>query len=154
LTHEIGLIPNIVFISLKYFFLVILYLFIFLVIRAIYRDVASPAAEAASPRGSRRKKREPHPQLVVVAGDRNLGARYDLPDDLLIGRAQGSSIVLEDTYASQQHARVYSQGDSFCVEDLGSTNGTYVNGRKISYPLELRPGDRIKIGKTVFEFYV
>ena len=148
------MIPNIVFIALKYFFLVLLYVFIILVIRAIYKDARAPGADNAAQRGARRKKREFKPQLVVLAADRNLGARYRLSEELVIGRAEGSGILLDDTYASQQHARVFSQGESFFVEDLGSTNGTYVNGRKISYALELRPGDRIKIGKTVFEYCV
>lgn len=144
------MIPNVVFIVLRYVFLALLYLFLILVIRAIYRDVRGPADEGAKSR--RKKKKEVKPQLVVVAADRNLGARYKLDDSVSVGRAESCGILLDDTYASQQHARVYRNADAFFVEDLGSTNGTYVNGRKISYPLELRAGDRIKIGKTVFEF--
>jgi pSer/pThr/pTyr-binding forkhead associated (FHA) protein len=131
------LIPNIVFIGLRYLFVGLLYIFLILVVRAIYRDM--------------RKKKE-QPQLVVITADRNVGARYMLSGEVLIGRAANSSVVIDDTYASQQHARIYASNGAYCVEDLGSTNGTYVNGRKISYPLELRVGDRIKIGKTVFEF--
>jgi pSer/pThr/pTyr-binding forkhead associated (FHA) protein len=59
--------------------------------------------------------------------------------------------VLKDTYASQMHARVFPKGDKFMVEDLGSTNGTYLNGRKVTSGTELLRGDRIKIGKTVLE---
>lgn len=142
------MIPNIVFIGLRYLFIGLLFLFLFLVLRAIYRDISAPDAAARAPR----QKRRDRPHLLVVAADRNLGAKYYLLDDVLIGRAGNSQVVLEDTYASQQHARVYRGDGVFYVEDLGSTNGTYVNGRKISYPLELRQGDRIKIGKTVFEF--
>lgn len=142
------MIPNIVFISLRYLFLGLLFIFLIIVVRAVYRDVNAPAA---APRVSRRKKRE-MPHLLVVAADRNIGARYYLVDDVRIGRAGDCQIVIDDTYASQQHARVREDNGGFVVEDLGSTNGTYVNGRKISYPLELRHGDRIKIGKTVFEF--
>lgn len=142
------MIPNIVFISLRYLFLGLLFIFLIIVVRAVYRDVNAPAA---APRASRRKKRE-MPHLLVVAADRNIGARYYLVDDVRIGRAGDCQIVIDDTYASQQHARVREDNGGFVVEDLGSTNGTYVNGRKISYPLELRHGDRIKIGKTVFEF--
>ena len=144
------MIPNIVFIVIRYFFLALLYVFLILVIRAIYRDIRSPA-QPASNRASRRKKKV-RPQLVVLAANRNLGAKYNLADHVLIGRSPESDVVLDDTYASEQHARIFRNEDSFFVEDLGSTNGTYVNGRKISYPLELRPEDRIKIGKTVFEF--
>jgi pSer/pThr/pTyr-binding forkhead associated (FHA) protein len=117
-------------------------------VRAIYKDIRQPEA---APRSSRRKKKE-QPQLIVITADRNVGARYMLTDEIRVGRADNSDILIDDTYASQQHARIYSNEESYYVEDLGSTNGTYVNGRKTPHPLELRPGDRIKIGKTVFEF--
>jgi pSer/pThr/pTyr-binding forkhead associated (FHA) protein len=144
------LIPNVVFIALRYVFIGLLYVFLILVVRAIYRDMRQPEAAA---RPARRKKKE-IPQLVVITADRNVGTRYMLTEELRVGRAASSNILIDDTYASQQHARIYSSNGGFYVEDLGSTNGTYVNGRKISYPLELRIGDRIKIGKTVFEFRV
>lgn len=143
------MIPNIVFIALRYVFIGLLYVFLILVVRAIYRDMRQPEGR---PRSARRKKKKAQPQLIVITADRNVGSRYALTDDVSVGRAAGCSILIDDTYASQQHARIYSEAESFYVEDLGSTNGTYVNGRKISYPLELRVGDRIKIGKTVFEF--
>jgi pSer/pThr/pTyr-binding forkhead associated (FHA) protein len=141
-------IPNAVFVVLRYVFIGLLFLFLVFLLRAIYKDIKSPEGTGRPAR--RRKKDMPH--LVVVTADRNIGAKYYLVDDIHIGRSASSHIVIDDTYASQQHARVFDTGGSFHVEDLGSTNGTYVNGRKISYPLELRPGDRIKIGKTVFEF--
>lgn len=143
------MIPNIVFIALRYALLGLLFLFLIFVVRAIYRDVNAPRAAAKAPR--RRKNDMPH--LLLVAGDRNLGAKYYLSGEVSIGRAGGCQVVIDDTYASQQHARVLESGGGFVVEDIGSTNGTYVNGRKLSYPLELRHGDRIKIGKTVFEFH-
>jgi len=143
------LIPNVVFIALRYAFVGFLYVFLVLVVRAIYRDIRQPEAAPKQ----RRKKRE-QPQLIVITADRNVGARYMLSEDLNIGRAANSNVIIDDTYASQQHARIFEHNGTYCVEDLGSTNGTYVNGRKISYPLELRVGDRIKIGKTVFEFRI
>ena len=144
------MIPNVVFIALRYAFIGLLYIFLILVVRAIYRDIRMPEDQA---RPARRKKKE-QPQLIVITADRNVGAKYMLSDEVNIGRAASSDVLIDDTYASQQHARIYPHNDMYCVEDLGSTNGTYVNGRKISYPLELRVGDRIKIGKTVFEFRV
>jgi pSer/pThr/pTyr-binding forkhead associated (FHA) protein len=142
------LIPNIVFIGLRYLFIGLLYIFLILVVRAIYRDIREPSEQPSR----RRKQKREQPQLVVITADRNVGAKYMLSGEILIGRAANSNVIIEDTYASQQHARIYPGNGAYCVEDLGSTNGTYVNGRKISYPLELRLGDRIKIGKTVFEF--
>jgi hypothetical protein len=144
------LIPNAVFIGLRYLFLALMYIFLILVVRAIYRDMREPQQVAVKER--RKKRKRQRPELVVLAAERNQGARYRLHHQLVIGRSEGSDIIIDDTYASQQHARVFPENASCYVEDLGSTNGTYVNGRKISYPLELRPGDRIKIGKTVFEF--
>jgi pSer/pThr/pTyr-binding forkhead associated (FHA) protein len=142
-------IPTIVFVGLRYLFIALLFIFLILVIRAIYRDLRSP--EIREEKRGRKKKKQP-PQLAVVAADRNMGARYRLSGEINIGRDNGAGIVIDDTYASQQHARVFPQGERFMVEDLGSTNGTYVNGRRISYPVELRDGDRVKIGKTVFEY--
>jgi pSer/pThr/pTyr-binding forkhead associated (FHA) protein len=60
-------------------------------------------------------------------------------------------VVLDDSYVSQMHARLFAKGDSYMVEDLGSTNGTYLNRRKVTAPTELRRGDQVKIGKTVLE---
>jgi hypothetical protein len=141
-------IPNIIFIVLRYLFIGLLFLFLLFLVRAIYRDVNAPELAGKA----RRRKRKDMPHLVVVTADRNIGAKYYLVDDVRIGRASNCHIVIDDTYASQQHARVFESNGAFQVEDIGSTNGTYVNGRKISYPLELRQGDRVKIGKTVFEF--
>jgi pSer/pThr/pTyr-binding forkhead associated (FHA) protein len=68
-----------------------------------------------------------------------------------VGRADKCHLVLDDTYVSQVHARIFAKGDSFLVEDLGSTNGTYLNRRRITAPAELHRGDQVKIGKTVME---
>jgi pSer/pThr/pTyr-binding forkhead associated (FHA) protein len=112
------LIPNIVFIGLRYAFVGLMYVFLVLVVRAIYRDIKAPQAPK-----QRRKKRE-QPQLVVITADRNVGARYMLTEDITIGRAANANVIIDDTYASQQHARVYEHNETYCVEDLGSTNGT------------------------------
>jgi pSer/pThr/pTyr-binding forkhead associated (FHA) protein len=79
------------------------------------------------------------------------GKAYDLGDELTIGRAEKCHIVVDDTYVSQVHARFYANGESYFVEDLGSTNGTYLNRRRLTSPAELSRGDRVKIGKTVLE---
>jgi pSer/pThr/pTyr-binding forkhead associated (FHA) protein len=68
-----------------------------------------------------------------------------------MGRAAGCSITVDDTYASQLHARLFQRDGALHVEDLGSTNGTYVNGRKVEAPMPVKPGDRVKVGATVFE---
>ena len=75
----------------------------------------------------------------------------NLDGEITIGRSDKCNLVLDDTYVSQVHARVFARGESVMVEDLGSTNGTYVNRRRITAPAELQRGDQVKIGKTVLE---
>jgi pSer/pThr/pTyr-binding forkhead associated (FHA) protein len=70
---------------------------------------------------------------------------------LQIGRAEACQIRLPDTYVSQFHARIYPRDGAWFVEDLGSTNGTYLNQRRITSPAELRAGDRLRVGKTTLE---
>jgi pSer/pThr/pTyr-binding forkhead associated (FHA) protein len=68
-----------------------------------------------------------------------------------VGRAAGCHVTVDDTYASQLHARVFSRDGQFFVEDLGSTNGTYLNRTKVSGPQVMRRGDRLQVGNTVME---
>jgi pSer/pThr/pTyr-binding forkhead associated (FHA) protein len=69
----------------------------------------------------------------------------------VIGRAPECEIRLDDAYISQQHARIFGKNGSWYVEDLGSTNGTYVNEQRLASPAMLQPGDRIRVGTTVLE---
>jgi hypothetical protein len=89
--------------------------------------------------------------LVVVAPQEHAGRRHDLTDELTMGRAAGCRITLDDTYVSQLHARVFVREGGFYVEDLGSTNGTYLNRKKVSGPLLLKAGDQVQVGSTVLE---
>lgn len=145
--------PEIVYVSLRYLFLVLLYVFIVLVVRAVYREL-SPAAEVTTARPApapRRRKRSA--VLVLLDGEKRRGRRqWELGEELVIGRAPECSVRLDDEFASNLHAKIYRLQDRYYVEDLGSTNGTYVNGRRINYPIELRGGDRIKVGRTLMEF--
>ena len=88
-------------------------------------------------------------KVVEPAADR--GRTYDLGDELTVGRAGGCQITLDDTFVSQLHARVFRRDGQLYVEDLGSTNGTFLNRKKVSSPQPLRRGDRLQIGKTVLE---
>jgi pSer/pThr/pTyr-binding forkhead associated (FHA) protein len=89
--------------------------------------------------------------VVVHAGDSRRPATYRLAGALEIGRADACAIRLEDTYASQHHARLSSRDGGWILEDLGSTNGTYVNDRRVQAPVEVHAGDVVRIGKTVLE---
>ncbi len=68
-----------------------------------------------------------------------------------IGRADACHVKLSDTYVSQFHARVFPKDGAWFVEDLGSTNGTFLNQRKVTAPSELRGGDKLRMGKTMLE---
>ena len=80
-----------------------------------------------------------------------LAADVHLTGELTIGRAAGCQITLDDSYVSQLHARVFVREGVPYVEDLGSTNGTYLNTRKVSSAIPMRHGDKLKIGSTVME---
>ena len=91
-------------------------------------------------------------QLRIVAGP-DTGKVFDLPDSgsVMIGRANDSTLVLTDDYASTRHARLVSRDGDWYVEDLGSTNGTYLDRTKVTSPTLIPPGVPIRIGKTVLE---
>ncbi len=94
----------------------------------------------------------PH-RLVIDQPPTLRGARFDLTGpELTIGRATGCHVPLpDDTFASTVHARVFERDGAVYVEDLGSTNGTYVNGLRLAAPVVLRPGDHLQVGSTVLE---
>ena len=146
---------------LKLCALALLYLFFLRVIRAVWAEVAVPQvaagpgpAQAAprrrSPMGRpHRDGRSSHLTVVEPAGMK--GRTYDLGEELTVGRAAGCQITLDDNYVSQLHARIFSRDGMLFVEDLGSTNGTYLNTRKVSSPVAMKRGDQLKIGSTVME---
>jgi hypothetical protein len=145
---------------LKLFFLALLYLFFFRVLRAVWAELTAPAPApvpagvgggrpaarggGAAPRGALR--------LKVVEPPADRGQYYDLGDELTVGRASGCQISLpDDTFVSQLHARIFRREGQIYVEDLGSTNGTFLNRKKVTAPQPMRRGDRLQIGKTVLE---
>jgi pSer/pThr/pTyr-binding forkhead associated (FHA) protein len=89
---------------------------------------------------------------VIVHGPDGARPRtFKLAVSMAIGRAPEAEIRLDDTYVSQQHARIFGKGDAWYVEDLGSTNGTFVNDQKLASPAKVEMGDRIRVGNTVLE---
>jgi pSer/pThr/pTyr-binding forkhead associated (FHA) protein len=153
-------VPNLVLDLLKYAFLAVLYIFLARAVKAIYLELRPPTARRPAPQRAaapaparpppRRSKKAPR-RLAVVEGDNHKGKSLELASELLVGRAEKCHLVLDDTYVSQVHARIFAKGDSYLVEDLGSTNGTYLNRRRVTSPAELQRGDQVKIGKTVLE---
>ncbi len=89
--------------------------------------------------------------LVVIAPPEESGVRFDLSPTSIIGRSAGCEVTLDDTYASQLHARLQQTPEGVVIEDLGSTNGTYHNRQRLTAPALVRPGDLIQIGSTIME---
>lgn len=154
-------------VALKFGFLAVLYLFLLWVARSALKDLrrgvepsysgpsadvegatgmhSASAASTPAPRG--------RPKLRVgTATGLVSGSAYDLTEGALLGRGDSADIRLEDGFASSQHARLVPQGDVMVLEDLGSTNGTYLNGEPVRGPQPLHVGDTIRIGDSEFHF--
>lgn len=145
--------------------LLLLWLFVLAVIKVIRADLrlaADPRTDLdRSRRQARRAARAPVvaapvgslvPSLLVVTAGSLAGTRLRLGGGpVLIGRAEDSTLVLDDDYASTRHARIVAQGHGYAVEDLGSTNGTYLDRSRITAPTPVPVGVPIRIGRTVLE---
>lgn len=149
---------------LKFGLLALLYLFFLRVIWAVWTELRAPATEAlgppararaAAPPSSGRRRGRPTrkqaTQLRIVEPPDLAGGSYPLAAEMTMGRAPGCTIVVDDTYVSQLHARVFLREGVPHVEDLGSTNGTYRNGDPVTGPLQLALGDRVQVGTLVVE---
>ncbi|HYP23039.1 MAG TPA: FHA domain-containing protein, partial [Actinomycetota bacterium] len=111
----------------------------------------APVPSQPPPRKSKGKPKLPG-KAVVIEGTTLKGKSFPLTGELTIGRSDQCKVHVEgDTYVSTMHARIFQRDGSYMVEDLGSTNGTYLNRRRITAPAELQRGDRVKVGKTVLE---
>jgi pSer/pThr/pTyr-binding forkhead associated (FHA) protein len=154
-------------VALKFGFLAILYLFLLWMARSALKDLRRGGAEAAAPAayddatgmyqasaglgGDGNREGAPKLRVQSAAGLR-AGSAYDLSQGALLGRGDSADIRLEDTFASARHARLVPQGEVMVLEDLGSTNGTYLNGEPLRGPQPLHVGDSIRIGDSEFVF--
>jgi pSer/pThr/pTyr-binding forkhead associated (FHA) protein len=146
---------------LKFCFLALLYLFLFRVVRIVRLElkpvkvavpVAPVAAEALAAAPSSKKRERGGGQLYLIDPPSRNGEVYELTEEVTVGRAPGCGVVLDDdTFVSQVHARLFRRGRETYVEDLGSTNGTLVNGERISEVTRLHRGDRVQFGNTTAE---
>ena len=135
---------------LKYFFMTVIYAFIFGIIRLIYLDIKSMSRQKEKPA-------EDLPYLKVINRRDLLEFKvqdsYVLDGSLTIGRSKKNQIIINDPFLSTQHARFVHEEDSYLLQDLQSTNGTYVNGDRVGKePALLKNGDRVSIGQTDFLF--
>ena len=147
---------------LKICLLALLYLFFFRVVRAVWAELRPlpqlPAGTATPPLAAptRKCRKEssdavPTRQLVVREPIELSGKAWALAGEVSIGRAAGCQVTIDDTYASQIHARIFNRDNQWQIEDLGSTNGTWLNRHKVAGPMVIKPGDVVQIGNTVME---
>jgi len=160
-------------VALKFGFLAVLYLFLLWVARSARRDLSSGEQDLRGERGggpngafpadatgmysasavATADVRHHAPRLVVErAPGHDPGMIYDLDGEVVMGRGDRAEIRLQDPFASSRHARIYAQGNILVLEDLGSTNGTYLNEELLETPRPLHPGDRVRIGDSEFAF--
>ena len=135
----------------------LIYLFVWRAVRTLSLDLrgkrdAPPPPTPKRPRTERKQKGERPPASVAIVDDR--GKRvgtYRLTGTISVGRAEQATIRLADTYASQQHARLVQRNGGWVIEDLGSTNGTFVNEHRVETPTPVKAGDKVRIGTTTLE---
>jgi pSer/pThr/pTyr-binding forkhead associated (FHA) protein len=164
---------------LKYVLLALLYVFFARVLWAVWSEVrgprgfsaqapisigpTDPTVAAASPltreiKQTKRATKAPKGKrgnvgrLVVTEPKATRGAVYALAEEITIGRAATCTIGMpDDSFVSQLHARAFREAGWTMIEDLGSTNGTYLNGKRLTAPERIAKGDRVQVGNTVFE---
>jgi pSer/pThr/pTyr-binding forkhead associated (FHA) protein len=141
-------------------FLLLLWLFIWSVLRILRTDIYAPTGAVMVRRGlalrgtllPSRGQRRNTPRHLIVTDGALAGTRIQLGSQpVLIGRADDSTLVLTDDYASTRHARLSPRGSEWYVEDLGSTNGTYLDRAKVTTAVRVPMGTPVRIGKTVIE---
>jgi pSer/pThr/pTyr-binding forkhead associated (FHA) protein len=145
-------------------FLAVLWLFVIAAIGVVRTDLFGTAAAKVRRGRNRAQQRQPQrpqkqqkpsrgtPRFLVVTEGGLSGMSIDLADQqITLGRANDATLVLNDDYASSRHARIFPQDGQWIVEDLGSTNGTYLDRQKVTRPTPVPIGVPIRIGKTVLE---
>lgn len=142
---------------LKLVLLAVLYLFLARAVRAVTADLYGPRRRRVpppprpAPADTSRRAQRPPRELVVHPPD---GRPIVVPlgtDTVTLGRSERMTVTLEDAYVSDEHALVAPDGEGFVVRDLGSTNGTYLNGAKVGKPTPIAVGDQLRVGKTRIE---
>lgn len=150
--------------ALRFGLLALLWIFVFSVISSQGRSLQIARPARLTRRKAKKEVDEPTPVEAAPAPQRALATKLVVTEGpltgrtidlhgrpLLIGRAQDADLILEDDYASGRHARLFPQGSRWFLEDLGSTNGTFVQGNQLTRTMPIDPGTGVRIGKTVME---
>ncbi len=130
---------------LRYAFLLMLFVFIFKLVKWMIKDLQADRLQE-DPAGGR---------LMVIQSslpEPEPGVSFDVGKEIIIGRGLGSGILIIDTFTSTRHARIFLKGGQYWLEDLKSTNGTYLNEVQVSRPVLLADGDRLQVGGVTFQF--
>lgn len=149
-------VPESLLTVLKFCFLALVYLFLWRVVRVVVLELRAPALVGAvsgdgEPRRAAKADRR-GARLRILEPEAHRGETYPLGDEITVGRGGGCGIVLtEDQFVSTVHARVFRRGSDVFVEDLGSRNGTHLNGAPISVATRVKRGDRVQFGQTIAE---
>lgn len=133
--------PDVILTLLRIIFLGLVYLFVWQVARAIGSHLGI----------SLKRERREGRRLLMVRSETQQGLEVEVTDATVLGRSSEADVLLDDPYASEFHMRLLAQENGLVLHDLGSTNGTYVNGRRVTAPTTLRRGDSVQVGKTVME---
>ena len=148
---------------IKVVYLALLWLFILSAVSVIRSDLFGKTIRAADevqpqeletppPPPRRAKRHRGEPRVFMISQGRQAGLSAELADGtVMIGRGADCQLILEDDYVSTRHARVVSTPNGIYAEDLGSTNGTYVNGQRITAPTTITLADTVRIGKTIMK---
>jgi hypothetical protein len=151
-------------VALQFGFLLLLFLFVGWVAWSARRDLAGgthadvpvaggAAAQPARERGGMDLRQGIRPRLQVVAAMNYApGTEFEIGDSATMGRSPNSDVPIEDPFASSAHARIFPRGQFMYIEDMGSTNGTYLNGRQLRRPEQLKVADTIRIGDTEYRY--
>jgi hypothetical protein len=152
-------------VALKFGFLAVLYLFLLWITRSAMKDLSragggTAAAEPVEPPNPRRRQSAipdlragVAPRLEVVAAmGHQPGTSFDVGNGATLGRSDGADINVNDPFASSAHARIFERGDYMYLEDMGSTNGTFLNGRQVRTAERLKVADKIRIGDTEYRY--
>ncbi len=132
---------------MKYAIIAIIYLIIIFALRIMYKDIKGGAKKKIV------KKKTMGLEVIERGENFNLrvGAVIPLNDELTVGRKADNLLILGDKYVSSQHVRIYRKNTDYVLQDLGSTNGTLMNSKRVKDRVVIKKGDEIKIGTSIFK---